>query len=96
MKMDLELPSGDVVEIEMEYEYLQKHCFFCKSLTHEEDDCQLRLDLNHQKDDMRKLGISQQNTLESIEERKKRQDDRKRSRQNPPTYAGGARWTNKR
>lgn len=42
MKMDLELPSGDVVEIEMEYEYLQKHCFFCKSLSHEEDDCQFR------------------------------------------------------
>lgn len=42
MKMDLELPSGDVVEIEMEYEYLQKHCFFCKSLSHEDDDCQVR------------------------------------------------------
>lgn len=94
MKMDLQLPSGEVVEIEMEYEYLQKHCFYCKALSHEEDACQLRLELNHQKKDRRSLGISQQNTLENIEERRRRQDDRKRSRQITPANEGGARWTN--
>lgn len=86
MKMDLQLPSGDVIEIEMEYENLQKHCFFCKSLCHEDDDCQSRVELRHQKEDRRNLGISQQNTLESIEEGKRRQDDRKRSRHYPSPH----------
>ena len=96
MKMDLQPPSGDVVEIEMEYENLQKHCFFCKSLCHEDDECQSRVELRHQKEDRRNLCISQQNTLESIEEGKRRQDDRKRSRHYSSPHQGGARWTNYR
>ncbi|KAF2552252.1 hypothetical protein F2Q68_00035025 [Brassica cretica] len=94
MKMDLQLPSGDVVEIEMEYENLHKHCFYCKSLSHEDDNCQTRAEVQHQEEDRRNLGISQQNTLESIEEGKRRQDDRKRARNYPPSLQGGARWTN--
>ncbi|CAF2038742.1 unnamed protein product, partial [Brassica napus] len=94
MKMDLQLPSGDVVEVEMEYENLQKHCFYCKSLSHEDEDCQIRVESRHQKDDRRNLGISQLRTLESIEEGKRRQDDRKRSRNYPSSLHGGARWTN--
>ncbi|CAG7892143.1 unnamed protein product, partial [Brassica rapa] len=92
--MDLQLPSGDVVEVEMEYENLQKHCFYCKSLSHEDEDCQIRVESRHQKDDRRNLGISQLRTLESIEEGKRRQDDRKRSRNYPSSLHGGARWTN--
>lgn len=94
MKMDLELPSGKVIEVELEYENLQKHCFLCKSLTHEDDDCQNRAIMHYHKDDRSYLGISQQNTLESIEDGKRRQDDRKKARQNSVSNQGGARWPN--
>lgn len=96
MKMDLQLPSGEVVEIELEYEYLQKHCFLCKSLCHESDDCPNRDILRTQSDDVKDIGISQRNTLDSIEESKKRQEDRKRARQYQSSHQGGARWTNYR
>ncbi|KAJ4875032.1 zf-CCHC_4 domain-containing protein [Raphanus sativus] len=94
MKMDLQLPSQEVVEIELEYEYLQKHCFHCKSLCHEDDDCPNRDILSHQREERRNLGISQQNTLDSIEESRRRHEDRKRSRQYQSSKNGGARWTN--
>ncbi|KAJ4894614.1 Uncharacterized protein Rs2_21408 [Raphanus sativus] len=68
MKMDLELPSGKVVEN--------------MAIT------------QHHKDDRSYLGISQQNTLENIEEGKRRQEDRKRARQNSVSNQGGARWPN--
>lgn len=47
-----------------------------------------------QKDDRKNLGISQQNTLECIEENKIRQEDRKHARQYPPNQQGGAHWPN--
>ncbi|RID57503.1 hypothetical protein BRARA_F00874, partial [Brassica rapa] len=96
MKMDLQLPSKDVVEIEMEYEYLQKHCFLCKSLCHEADDCPNHDILRQARDERRNLGISQQNTLDNIEDGKRRQNDRKRARQHQSSHHGGARWTNYR
>ena len=34
MRMDLQLPSKQVIEVELEYEKLEKHCFLCKSLSH--------------------------------------------------------------
>lgn len=94
MKMDLQLPSKEVVEIEMEYEYLQKHCFLCKALSHEADDCPNQELMKNQRSERRNFGISQQNTLDSIEESKRRQEDRKRSRQFQSERNGGARWTN--
>ncbi|CAN6913581.1 unnamed protein product [Brassica oleracea] len=33
MKVDLQLPSHDIIEVELEYEQLDKHCFFCKALS---------------------------------------------------------------
>lgn len=94
--MDLQLPSGEVVEIELEYEYLQKHCFLCKSLCHKNDDCPNRDILRTQIDDVKDIGISQKNALDSIEESKRRQEDRKRARQYQSSHQGGARWTNYR
>lgn len=35
----IQLPSGDEVNVEFEYEHLEKHCFACLSLTHEETSC---------------------------------------------------------
>lgn len=39
MRMDLQLPSNDIIEVELEYEKLEKHCFLCKSLSHEHENC---------------------------------------------------------
>lgn len=37
--LDISLPSGDIKKVELEYERLDKHCFSCRSLSHEKDDC---------------------------------------------------------
>ncbi|RID47204.1 hypothetical protein BRARA_I03822 [Brassica rapa] len=39
MKLDISLPSGEIKQVELEYEDLQKHCFLCLSLSHEREDC---------------------------------------------------------
>ncbi|KAJ4911972.1 Uncharacterized protein Rs2_06593 [Raphanus sativus] len=96
MCMDLELPSKEVVEIVLEYEHLEKHCFYCKPLTHEDGDCPSRPSNRSIVDDRRQLDISQQNTLESIEEARRRQAERKFSRNNEDPHRGRARWTNYR
>ncbi|CAN7067084.1 unnamed protein product, partial [Brassica rapa subsp. trilocularis] len=95
MKMDIELPSKAVVEVELEYEGLQKHCFLCKALSHEDEDCPNRNSSRHPMETRRDLGISQLNTLEKIEESKRRQEDRRVARSRVPHHTG-ARWTNYR
>lgn len=68
MKMNLQLPSRKVVEIELEYEKIGKHCFCCKSLDHEDSEkCHCPRARSHH-GDRGNLGISQQNTLKRIEE----------------------------
>lgn len=94
MRMDIELPSKEVVEVELEYEKLKKHCFRCKSLSHEEDDCDINPPRHHYEGDRRTNNISQQNTLERIAEGKQRQADRKQSRLQQRPYNTGARWPN--
>ncbi|KAH0881765.1 hypothetical protein HID58_057861 [Brassica napus] len=93
MRMDIELPSKKVVEVELEYEKLEKHCFFCKSLSHEDEDCELRPP-SRQGRDQRMLGISQHNTLERIEESKRRQECRRQTRLQQGQSREGARWSN--
>lgn len=39
MLLDNVLPAGVTKVVELEYEQLQKHCFLCKALTHEKEDC---------------------------------------------------------
>lgn len=94
-KMDIELPSKKIVEITLEYEHLEKHCFLCKSLSHEDGDCDM-YPPSRRSGDRRQMDIAQQNTLESIEEGRKRQADRKFQRNNQATHHNGARWTNYR
>ncbi|KAG2308255.1 hypothetical protein Bca52824_028003 [Brassica carinata] len=37
MKMEIELPTDDILEVEFEYIKIEKHCFTCFSLFHEEN-----------------------------------------------------------
>lgn len=39
MVHDITLPSRETKKVELEYEKLEKHCFLCKSLTHEKEEC---------------------------------------------------------
>ncbi|CAN6868665.1 unnamed protein product [Brassica oleracea] len=97
MKMDLQLPSSDVVEVELDYEKLDKQCFLCKSLTHEKDDCPLRQDARYNVNEKTELGISQRNALERIAEGRRRQDDRRYARVAANSrQQWEARWTNAR
>lgn len=96
MKLDLQLPSREVVEVELEYERIGKHCFCCKSLDHEDSEKRRCPHSRSLYTDRGNLGISQHNTLERIEATRRRQDERKLSRQqNAPNYRE-ARWTNVR
>lgn len=76
MKSEIQLPSGEVTEIEFEYTKMEKHCFTCFSLSHEEDDCPQRVPGSLPAKD-RKLGITQRMALERIEASKRRHDDRR-------------------
>lgn len=75
MRLPIELPSGDVIKVNLEYEKLEKHCFLCFSLRHEKESCPLNRDNNSV--DMRNQGISQQNTLRKLEESRRRNDSRR-------------------
>ncbi|KAJ4917950.1 Uncharacterized protein Rs2_03500 [Raphanus sativus] len=94
MKVDLQLPSSKVIEVELEYERIGKHCFCCKALDHEDTEkhpCPFsRLQ------DRGSLGISQHNALEKIENSRRRQHERRFSRQQNPPAQREARWTNAR
>ncbi|CAG7863749.1 unnamed protein product, partial [Brassica rapa] len=76
MKMEIELPTDDITEVEFEYIKIEKHCFTCFSLFHEEIDCPYR-PLNAPPPKERKLGITQSIALQRIEAEKKRHDDRR-------------------
>ncbi|VVA94797.1 unnamed protein product [Arabis nemorensis] len=41
MNMEIRLPNGEIKSMEFEYENLEKHCFSCFSLSHDEKDCHL-------------------------------------------------------
>lgn len=76
MKMEIELPTVDVTEVEFEYIKIEKYCFTCFSLFHEESDCPQRPQ-NALPPKERKLGITQMIALQRIEAEKKRHDDRR-------------------
>lgn len=56
--------TGEEASLEFEYERLEKHCFLCLSLLHEEKDCTKGKDPHLR--DSRSLGISQHKTLERL------------------------------
>ncbi|KAG2298265.1 hypothetical protein Bca52824_034737 [Brassica carinata] len=95
MRMDIELPSKAIVEVELEYEGLRKHCFLCKSLSHEDEECPHQASARYPNGARRELGISQLNTLEKIGEIQRRQEDR-RNAHRLDTHHNGAHWTNYR
>ncbi|KAL0795072.1 hypothetical protein Bca101_066449 [Brassica carinata] len=73
MTRDIQLPSGEVTEVEFEYIKLEKHCFQCHSLLHEKDDCPSLA----RGDRPCPLGINQRNALLRIEADKRRHDERR-------------------
>lgn len=75
MQLPVQLQSGEVFNVDLEYENLQKHCFYCYSLFHEEDDCPSKPVST--RTSTHELGISQQNTLRSLEDHRRRQDSRR-------------------
>ncbi|KAF2572041.1 hypothetical protein F2Q70_00001550 [Brassica cretica] len=68
MAMDIQLPSEEIISVEFEYIKIEKHCFTCFSLFHEETDCRHR-DLNAPHAKNQKLGITQRLALQRIEAR---------------------------
>lgn len=87
MNMEIELSSEEVKQVEFEYEKLEKHCFLCYSLSHEKDDCPSKRatrDLTSTR-----TSISQSRTLERIEDDRRRHDERRLARRNPPEQS---RW----
>lgn len=76
--LDISLPSGEIKKVELEYENLEKHCFLCKALTHEKDDCPQRRSLEEPARVTR--DINQSNTLESLDSFRRAKDDKKLER----------------
>lgn len=77
MQLPIQLPSGEELTVDLEYEKLEKHCFFCFSLFHEEEACPSKP--ASQKAPTQTMGITQQNTLRSLEEHRRRHDHRRPS-----------------
>ncbi|KAH0891016.1 hypothetical protein HID58_053445, partial [Brassica napus] len=76
MKSEIQLPSGEVIEVEFEYMKMEKHCFTCFSLSHEEEECPTR-NPNDPPARNRRLRITQLLALERIEAEKRQHDDRR-------------------
>ncbi|XP_048604723.1 uncharacterized protein LOC125582196 [Brassica napus] len=86
MNMEIQLPSDEIITVEFEYIKIEKHCFTCFSLFHEDETCPVKPRNSLPVKD-RKLGIIQRIALQRIEADKRRHDDRRgyrRSNQLPP------------
>lgn len=75
MKMDISLSSGEITQVEFNYEKLEKHCFHCFALTHEKKDCPLLPP--DKRSSSSNLGISQLNTLDRLEANRRRGEERR-------------------
>ncbi|KAH0942861.1 hypothetical protein HID58_002498 [Brassica napus] len=76
----VDLPSGEIIQVEFDYENLQKHCFSCYSLSHEKDDCPLLVHSRDRDRSPRKIGISQRNTMARLDEKRKSYEERRRDK----------------
>ncbi|CAH2060233.1 unnamed protein product [Thlaspi arvense] len=74
MKLPISIPSGEVIWITLEYEKLEKHCFHCYSLMHEEKECPLKPANTTTEQTTR--GINQLNTVSTLEEYRRRNQNR--------------------
>lgn len=76
-RLEISLPSGEIKEVEVEYEQLDKHCFSCSSLSHDQDHCPSRSSKAEAP-----MDINQMRTLEKLADRRRtntkavRYDDR--------------------
>ncbi|CAN7053750.1 unnamed protein product, partial [Brassica rapa subsp. trilocularis] len=77
MRLPIQLPSREVIWVDLEYEKLEKHCFLCYSLCHEKDTCPLNRDISPNKEAPH--GISQQNTLRKLEDNRRKNEARRPS-----------------
>lgn len=70
MQLPIQLDTGEIMQVDLEYEKLEKRCFLCLFLCHEKENCPR----NNQAgiNSAPAQGISQKNTLRSIEERRRR------------------------
>ncbi|KAL0889994.1 hypothetical protein Bca101_013977 [Brassica carinata] len=87
MTVDVQLPTDEVIEVEVEYIKIEKHCFTCFSLFHEESDCPKR-SRHAPPPKERKLGITQRIALQRIEAEKNRHDERRGYRRAGGTHPG--------
>ncbi|KAG2288886.1 hypothetical protein Bca52824_048490 [Brassica carinata] len=75
MQLDITLPSSGTKKVELHYEKLEKHCFLCHSLSHEESECSQRNAPAVNRTSSR--GINHAQTIESLESYRRARDDRK-------------------
>ena len=75
MSIPIRLPTGEVTSVQLEYEKLEKHCFLCFSLAHEEKDCPQKV--SDKSDKTRTRTLNQERTLRNITDNKRRQDERR-------------------
>ncbi|KAJ4914211.1 Zinc knuckle CX2CX4HX4C protein [Raphanus sativus] len=75
MHLPLQLPTGEEISVNLEYEKLEKHCFLCFSLCHEQETCPRNKDKADIK--LAPQGISQRNTLRKLEDQRRKHDSRR-------------------
>ncbi|KAJ4909554.1 Zinc knuckle CX2CX4HX4C protein [Raphanus sativus] len=80
MKRDIHLPSGAIKEVELQYEKLDKHCFKCKSLTHEDSHCPSKVPADLRGKGPSSMDTSPRNTINRLEERKHKYHERQQAK----------------
>ncbi|VVA93000.1 unnamed protein product [Arabis nemorensis] len=80
MNMEIMLPNEEVTTVEFEYKKLEKHCFSCFSLSHEERDCHMTKEGVR---DLSKLGINQRKVLNRMEAERRWDYERRQLGPNP-------------
>ncbi|CAF2293219.1 unnamed protein product [Brassica napus] len=78
MLLDITLAAGGTKQVEIEYEKLEKHCFLCKSLSHEQDDCPQKRNVGNPNTEKKDINYSK--TMESLDSYRRAKDDRKEER----------------
>ena len=79
--LEINLPSGETKEVDLEYEKLEKHCFLWSPFSHDKDDCPSVCigDVRS-----KPVGINQARTLEKLAERRRKY--RRRDMTNLPLH----------
>ncbi|KAF2531578.1 hypothetical protein F2Q70_00031007 [Brassica cretica] len=87
MKLDISMPSGEIKQVELEYEGLHKHCFICHALSHDKDDCPTqRAQENYREAGTVRMGVSQSRTIDRLEANRRRAEERKQYRSEAPHW----------